>query len=188
MPHLDQTTGRDFHSQVKVKRTDDLAERQPLQKVQHRRKHQRAISKRTTRQDVRQFGFDSLLARRAVIAVQDVFAAAGSLIAGSLEWPVTIRAAWKDVFSRAIRFGQRLSRASGVTGLSASFLLAFPILRLGRRFREGRNCSGRCVGADDLRRMGDTLLNRQQREDQALRTTAYETTRVGNLGLHSRRA
>lgn len=177
MPHLDQTTGRDFHSQVKVKRINDLAERQPLQKVQHRRKHQRAISKRTTRQDVRQFGFDSLLARRAVIAVQDVCgddgleifrnacAAAGSLIAGSLQWPVTIRAAWKDVFSRAIRFGQRLSPASGVTGLSAAFLIAFPILRLGRRFREGRNCSGRRVGADGLRRIGDTLLNRQQRKD-----------------------
>ncbi len=106
-----------------------------MQKVQHRRKHQRGISKRAARQDVRQSGFDSLLARRAVIAVQDVFgdngleifrdvfAAAGSLIAGPLEWSVTISAAIKDVLQRAVQFGQRLTRASGVTGLSArSFL------------------------------------------------------------------
>ncbi len=102
-----------------------------------------ASRSRCGQQDV--FGDDGLEVFR------NVFAAAGSLIAGSLECPVTIRAAWKDLFSRAIRFGQRLSRASGVTGLSASFLLAFPILRLDRRFREGRNCSGRCVGADGSR-------------------------------------
>jgi hypothetical protein len=33
--------------------------------------------------------------------------------------------------------------------------------------------------ADVSRRIGDALLDRQQREDQALRITAYETSRVG---------
>lgn len=44
MPHQHQAAGRQFHSQVKVEGVNNLADRQPQQKMKHRRENQRAVA------------------------------------------------------------------------------------------------------------------------------------------------
>jgi len=115
MPHLHQAARRHLHSQVKVERVDDLADRQPLQEVQHRREHQRTITQRASRQHVRQFRLDACVTGRAVVSVDrifgddrfevlgNVFASPRSCLRGAFELSATVRAAIALVISSAVR-------------------------------------------------------------------------------------
>ena len=73
MPHWHQAAWRKPHSQVKVQRVNNLAEREPLKEVQEGCQNQRSISQSASWKDVRDFGLNAFLAVGAPVTMNDFF-------------------------------------------------------------------------------------------------------------------
>lgn len=72
MPHLHQSAGHQFHSQMEVEGVDDLDDRQALQEMQECREDERAVAECAVGQHVGDFRLDPLLALRTIVAVDDI--------------------------------------------------------------------------------------------------------------------